>query len=168
MKIELIVISLTLVMLVLIPFFLFPYFQVRDNNKLQKNFKKEADKLNLNIAEKESWNLNVIGIDPVQKKLLLVQRIENTFPVECIDLKIVKQCNVVVTHLEKVVNGKKESVLEKVGLEFTFIYGAEKKLVILYDYDVNYTQDLEIKHAENWNTNIKKYISAQPYLQKTA
>lgn len=168
MKTELIIISLALVMLVFLPFFLFPYIQMRDNNKLQKKFKKEAERLKLNIDLKESWNLKVIGIDSLQKKLLLVQRIDNRFMVEFIDLNIVKQSNVVVSHFEMTVDGKKENILEKVNLEFSFIYGEEKKIVNLYDYDLNYTQDLEIKHAENWNNNIKKFISAQPYLKKTA
>lgn len=168
MNTELIIISLALVMLVLLPFFLFPYIQLRDNNKLQKRFNKEAENLDLNIELKESWNLKVIGIDSVQKRLLLVQRIDNRFLVKCIDLGIVNQSHVVITHFEKIVEGKKETVLEKVELEFSFIYGEEKKLVNLYDYDLNYTQDLEITHAENWNTNIKKLIIARPYLKRTA
>lgn len=168
MKIDLIVISVILVTLVFLPFILFPYLQNSGNKKLNRKFREEAAKLNLNIDLKEKWNLNYIGIDSVQKKLLLVQRTDEQFQVEIVDLTKVKDSKVNITHFQGENHGKIETKLQRVDLEFTFHYTSEKQLVNLYDYDLNDNQDLEVKHAEIWNSNIKNHISSQRILKKTA
>lgn len=168
MKIDLIVISVILVTLVFLPFILFPYLQNSGNKKLNRKFREEAAKFNLNIDLQEKWNLNYIGIDSVQKKLLLVQRVDEQFKTEFVDLTKVKDSKVNVTHFQGENHGKIETKLQRVELEFSFHYTPGKQFVNLYDYDLNDNQDLEVKHAETWNKNIRNYISSQRILKNTA
>lgn len=167
MKIDLIIISVILVLLVFLPFYLFPLIQNSGNKKIQKIFRKETEKYGLNIVLKERWNVNLIGIDTAQRKLILVQHLDDRFLTEFIDLRGVNQSKVVVTTIPVKKDGKTENVLQRVDLEFSLLYHDEKKLVNLYDYDLCYNQELEIMHAEKWNAHIQKYISSIP-LKKTA
>lgn len=167
MKIDLIIISVVLVLLVFLPFYLFPLLQNSGNKKIQKMFRKESENYGITPDLKERWNANLIGIDTVQRKLLFIQNSDEKFLTEFVDLREVNQTKVVVTTLPMKKDGKTENVLQRVDLEFSLLHKDEKKLVNLYDYDLCYTQDLEIKHAEKWNDHIQKYISSIP-LKQTA
>lgn len=167
MNIELIIISVLLVSLVFLPFILIPLVQNRGSKNLKNKFRDEALRLGLNTDLKENWNCNFIGIDSAQKKLLFVQKIDEAYISEFVDLSNVSQSRVVVTEIHKRSGKKEETELQRVDLEFTF-YGQEKKLVNLYDSDTNFTQDLEVKHAEKWNGHISSFINSRPLLKKTA
>lgn len=168
MKIDIMIVSVILVLLVILPFFLLPLIQMRGNKKLQKKFLEEALKLNLNIDLKESWNLNVIGIDSVQKKLLLVQQQRDLYVSECIDLSSMQSSRVIIATSQVKRNRKPEEVLQRTDIEFSPNYGEEKKLLNLFNHDLNFVQDLEVKHAEKWNSLVQKYLSSRPYLKRTA
>lgn len=162
-----IAISLIMVVCVFLPFFLFPIIGVIGKSKLAKKFEQEAKKFNLKIENKESWNLNLIGTDIIQNKLLFVQQRDKDFIVEVIDLNIVKSCNLLPEILQVKNNGKLENRLQRVDIELYMIQHEGKKLLNLYDYEHNYAQDLEMKHAEKWNEIIQKQL-VQRYLKKTA
>ncbi len=168
MKIDLIIISVILVILVFLPFYLFPLIQNSRNKKIQEIFRKKTEKYGLNIDLKEQWNTNLIGIDTVQKKLLFVQNLDDTFLTEFVDLREVKQSKVILTTVPVKKHGKIENILQCVSLEFSLLYHDKKKMVKLYDYDLCYSEDLEIMHAEKWNKYIQKHISNIPYLKDTA
>lgn len=168
MKIDLIVISAILVILVILPFVLIPYLQNGGNKKLQKKFREQATWFNLNPDITQQWNLNLAGIDSVQKKFLLVQSLDHGFVVEFVDLQKIKSSRVVITYLPMLVNGKKEEVLQRIDLEFSHQFIEEKQIVNVYDYDLNYTQDLEVKNANNLQETIQKFLINQPVLKRTA
>ncbi|UJH92180.1 hypothetical protein LZ575_06285 [Antarcticibacterium sp. 1MA-6-2] len=168
MNTELIIISILLVCLVFLPFILVPFVQNRGSKNLKNKFRDEAVRLGLNIDLKENWSCNFIGIDTNQKKLLFVQKIEENFISEFVDLATVKQSRVVVTEIHKKNGKKEESELQKLDLEFSFFGGQGTKLINLYDRDINFAQDLELKHAEKWNTQIAGFLNSQPLLKKSA
>lgn len=168
MKIDLIVISAILVILVILPFVLIPYLQNGGNKELQKKFREQATWFNINPDITQQWNLNLAGIDSVQKNFLLVQLLDTGFVVEHVDLQKVKKSQVILTYNPMVVNGKKEEVLKRIDLEFSHLYQEEKQLVNLYDYDLNYVQDLEVKHANQLQETIQKFLVSQPVLKNTA
>ncbi len=168
MKIDLIVISALLVILVILPFVLIPYLQNGGNKKLQKKFREQATWFNLNPDITQQWNLNLAGIDSVQKKFLLVQNLDHGFVVDFVDLQKIKSSKVVITYLPMLVNGKKEEVLQRIDLEFSHRFNEEKQLVNVYDYDLNYTQDLEVKNANSLQETIQKFLISQPVLKRTA
>ena len=168
MKIDIMIVSVILVLLVVLPFFLLPLIQMRGNKKLQKKFLEEALKQNLNIDLKEIWNLNMIGVDTVQKKLLFVQQQKDGFVSECIDLSRMQSSQVIITTSQIKRNRKPEEVLQRTDIEFSPNYGEEKKLLNLFNQDLNFVQDLEVKHAEKWNSLVQKYFSSRPFLKRTA
>lgn len=167
MKIDLVILSLLLVFLVFLPFILIPLIQNRGSKNLQKKFNGEASRLNLKTDIIETWNQNFIGFDSAQKKLLFVQKLEEDFIVEFIDLDGIKQSDLKLQHSQPV-GQKKEEQLQKVILELTVQHTEEKKTIVLYDYDLNYNQDLEVKNAQKVNDHISNFIKSRPVLKRTA
>lgn len=167
MKIELIVISVTLVLLVFLPFYLLPLIQLKGNKKFSRLFKQEIEKYKLNIDIKESWNLNTAAIDVTAQKLLVVQALEQP-RVHYFDLKEVKNSQLHVTTIPMVKNGKTENILQQVFIEFSFYTKEAKETLCLYDYDLNFYQDLEVKNAEKLQQHIQSIVIAHPVIKKTA
>ncbi len=167
MKIDFIVTSLILVMLVFLPFILLPLIQNRDKKKLQKKSVDESSKYGLNLDLKESWSMNFIGIDSAQRKLLWIQKLETEILTEFIDLSKVRSSKLIISEIDKKINGKPEKVLERIDLEFLF-FDEEKKVVNFFDYDLFFNQNMEILHAEKWNGLIQKQLIQQKYLKKSA
>lgn len=168
MDIKLILVSAILVVLVILPFVLLPFIQKNDAKKLGQKFRKEEKNHNLNIGLNEEWNQNAIGIDPDQQKLLFVQKTEDGFMVECVDLKLVLTCIPIIDEITVVKNGKKETHLKSIHFALTFRKNDEKKTIVLFDYDLHVSQDLEIKHAQKWAALIKQHLSNQPVYSRTA
>lgn len=167
MNIDLVILSLLLVFLVFLPFILIPLIQNRGSKNLQKKFHAEASMLNLKTDIIETWNQNIIGIDSAQKKLLFVQKLEEEFIIEHIDLDRLKQSELKLQYSQPV-GHKKEEQLQKVILIITVQHTEEKKSIVLYDYDLNYTQDLEVMNAQKVNNHINKFINNRPVLKRTA
>lgn len=154
-------------MLVFLPFILLPLIQNSDRKKLQKKSGEESSKYGLSLDQKENWSMNFIGIDSAQKKLLWIQKLENDFITELIDISRVRSTKLIVAECQKKINGKPEKVLERIDIEFLF-FDEEKKIKNFYDYDLNLSQDLEIMHAEKWNELIHKSLRQQIELKKSA
>lgn len=154
-------------MLVFLPFVLLPLIQNSDKKKLQKKSAEESSKYGLNLDLKENWSMNFIGIDSTQKKLLWIQKLENDFITVCIDLSRVRSTKLIISEIDKKINGKPEKVLERIDLEFLF-FDEEKKMLNFFDYNVFYNQDMEVAHAKKWNELIQKQLIQPKYLKKSA
>lgn len=168
MKIDLILVSTILVVLIFLPFVLMPLLRNSDRKKLNKKFREEEKNHKLNTQLKENWNQNYIGLDLTEKKLLFVQKSEEDFVVEFIDLKLVNACKPFIEEINIQKDGKTESVLRRVNLEFSFKNSEIKKSINLFDYDLHFTQDLEVKHAGKWANLINQQLSIQSVLKRTA
>ncbi len=168
MNIELMLVSAILVVLIFIPFVLLPLLRNSDRKKLEKKFREEEKNYNINTQLKENWNQNYIGLDLTEKKLLFIQKSEEEFVVELIDLKLVNSCTSNIEELTIQKEGKTESLLRRVNLEFSFRNSGLKKSINLFDYDLHFTQDLEVKHAGNWAALINQQLSSQSVLKRTA
>ncbi len=167
MKIELIVISVVLVMLVFLPFYLLPLIQLRGNKKFSRLFNQETDKHKLHIDIKESWNVNIAGIDITAQKLIVVQALEEP-RIHYFDLKEVKNTELLLSTIPLIKNGKTENILQEVNLVFSFYTKEAKEALCLYNYDLNIYQDLEVKHAEKLQQHIQRVVMAHPVMKKTA
>jgi hypothetical protein len=104
--------------------------------------------------------MNFIGIDSAQKKLLWIQKLENEFMTDLIDLSRVRSTKLVVAESQKKIHGKPENILERIDLEFLF-FNDEQKIVNFFDSELNFNQDLEVMHAEKWNGLIQKNLGLQ-------
>lgn len=167
MKIDFIIISLILVLLVFLPFFLLPLIKNSDRKRLEKKSKEESSRYGLNLDLVETWSMNFIAIDSVQKKMLWIQKLENEYITECIDLSTVKATKLVISETDKKISGKTEKVLQRIDLEFRF-FNEEVKNINFFDYDLFVNQDLEVLHAEKWNGLIQKQLSPQKYFKRSA
>lgn len=167
MKTDLIIISIVMVLLVFLPFYLLPILQLRGNKKISQLFKAEAARFNLNIDIRESWNLNITGIDSAAQRLLVLQTQEE-IKVHHFDLKEVKHTELLVSSIPFMKNGKTENLLQRVDIIFSYYSNEERKVLCLYDYDLNTYQEFEVKNAEKLNKNLQRLIMAHPVIKRTA
>lgn len=168
MNLDLILVSAIMVVLIFLPFVLLPLLRNGDKQKITKKFREEEKKLNLNIQLKENWSQNFIGMDLTEKKLLFVQKSEENFIVEVIDLKLIKSCSPLIEELEVQKDGKSQSLLRRVSLDFSFKNSVLKKSITLFDYDLHFSQDLEVKHAMKWADLINQQLTIPSVLKRTA
>lgn len=168
MKLELILVSAILVVLIFLPFILVPLLRNGDLKKIAKKFREEEKKHQLITELKETWRQNYIGIDLTAKKLLFVQKSEEDFFVEVIDLKMVASCVPLIENFDVQKEGKTQNVLKRVSLEFSFKNSLEKKLINFFDYDLHFSQDLEVNHSKKWAAIVNQHLIGDVLLKRTA
>ena len=168
MKLDFMLVTAILVVLIFLPFVLLPLLKNGDRKKLTKKFREEEKNHNLNMQLKENWSQNYIGMDLTEKKLLFVQKAEEDFVVEIIDLKLFNACVTIIEVLEVQKEGKTERLLRRVILEFSLKNAGLKKSINLFDYDLHFNQDLEKSHAMKWADLISQQLSKQSVLKQTA
>lgn len=168
MKIDFIIISGILVIICFLPFILFPLLRSREEKSLQKKFKEEASALSLNMSFFLRWNSNLAGIDILKKHFLFIQKTENDFAIHHIDLNKVSQIKMTPYFVEIRAHKKIEEILSRIDLEFFESYSATPVMVTIFDKDLNYSQDLEIKNAQKLVTELQKYLKVQPVLKRSA
>lgn len=168
MKPDIITILLIMISCVFLPFFLLFIINYIEKSRLLFKFKREAAKYQLNILEKENWNQSILGIDPVLKKLLFVQKRNNIFSVELIDLLQVKDSKLIPVSIPSRKYKKQGGLLMRIDLQFTFLPDQGPKLLNLYDSRLNMYKEMEFSHAEKWNNLVHKYLPIGSYLPKTA
>ncbi len=168
MKIDFIIISGILVIISFLPFILFPLLIIKGEKKFKRKFKEEASRLGLNISYELKWNNNRVGIDVLKRQFLLVQNFSTDFIIRQVDLNKVCQIKLVTNNTEFKLQDKLMQTLSRVDLEFFENNAAGFITVNLFDYELNYTQDLEIKNAQKLVAELQKYLSSQPVLKRTA
>ncbi len=168
MKIDLIIISGILVIISFLPFILIPLLRSREIKKFKNKFKEEASALGLNISYQLSWNTNIAGIDVLKRQFLLVQNFNDEFSVQQVNLNRVQLIKLVTENRSTELNKNSVESLSRVNLEFYENDLVEPVSVNLFNYDLNYTQDLEIKNAQKLVSELQKYVIAQPVLKHTA
>tara|TARA_R100000935_G_C2792376_1_gene146577 strand:+ start:102 stop:530 length:429 start_codon:yes stop_codon:yes gene_type:complete len=140
----------------------------KKNKSLRKKFKEEALRLNLNISYELTWNSNIAGIDILKKQFLFVQEPDSGFVIKHLNLNKISQIKLVSQYAEFDLQKKRVQTLSSVDLEF-FENGISGPIMVnLFNYDLNYTEDFEIKNAEKLVAELKKYLNAQPLLKRTA
>lgn len=168
MKIDFIIISGILVIISFLPFILMPILGMKNQKNLTRTFREESLKLGLNISFKLQWNTNIAGIDIMNKHFLFIQRLDNNLKIKHIDLNQVNEVKLVTKTCEFKVKEKFRQSLSQVDLEFYQPNSEVPVTVNLFDYDLNYTEDLEIKNSQKLLVELQKYVNAVPVLKHTA
>lgn len=168
MKPDLITISLIMTTCVFLPFFLLPIINYIEKSRLLKKFNGEAAKYQLTIKQQENWNQSILGIDPIQNKLLYVQKRNNNFSIEVIDLLQVKDSKLLPVSIPSPKYKKSGGLLLRIDLQFTFLTDQSPKILNLYDSRLNLFKDMEFSHAENWNNLIHNFLPTNTFLKRTA
>lgn len=168
MDIESLIVNIAVVSIILVPYFVFIFTGHSQFNKVEKRFQQEVKKLGLHIDEYERWNMNVMGMDFNQKKILLVVRQNEQLLAEVISLQKIKESRVI-TYTHQVKRGNKVTPeLDKIFLELTPFEGTDKILVSLFDSGYTFDQDFEMKHAEKWNTLVNSTLEKPLTTEKAA
>lgn len=168
MKIDFIIVSGILVIISFLPFILLPFLTNTKKKNLRRKFKEEALRLSFNITFELIWNSNIAGIDILKKQFLFVQQADTDFVIQHVDLNKISQAKLVSHYAEYSLHNKPVQTLSRVDLEFYENNSAGPLTVNLFNYDLNYTEDFEIKNAEKLVAELQKYLNAQPILKRTA
>ena len=168
MKLDFIIVSGILVIICFLPFILSRIFANTKKKQLGRKFKEEALKLSYNITFKLLWNTNIAGIDILKRQFLFVQELENEFIINHIDLNKIGQIRLLPHYAKYSLHNKLVSTLSRLDLEFYENNTSGLLTVNLYNYDLNYTEDFELKNAENLVLELQKYLNAMPILKHTA
>lgn len=168
MKIDFIVISGILVIFSFLPFILFPLLRSKEEKNLKNTFKKETSSRELNITYKLAWNNNLAGIDILKREFVLLQWLNNNFVVQHVNLSQYHTIKIMVENRLVERHNKNTEELSRISLAF-FRNNAEEPIMLnFYDYELNFSQDYEMKNAQKLLAELQKYACAQPVLKRTA
>lgn len=130
-------------------------------NKLLKYFGQLAIENNLNFSSQEVLKNGILGLDGVQRKILVVQREDGFFGSFIINLHEVKNCTVKkiygTINVGDLKKGKLEQYLEKIVLHFEMNNNSSAE-IIFYKHVENHpleANELE-KKAKNWDAVLSK------------
>lgn len=160
--------------LILLSFTFVPVYIL--NNMGRKKGKSNIAKTKLLIKERglvinqtESWGDYYIGIDTTNKKLVFINhKTEVTAMTEqLVDLTQISTCNIVENRKAKKINGRNESVLEKLDLEIQFKDG-KNLLIPFYDARNNQMENWEMKRIEKWKALVTENVLAPALIKKAA
>lgn len=168
MKLDFIIISAILVIICFLPFILIPLLSFKNHKILTNKFREESLKLGINVSFKLQWNKNIAGIDIMNRHFLLIKILDQNIEMHHINLNQVYEVKLVTKNFNYKVKGEFRQTLSLVDLEFYQPNSEMPTTVNLFNYDLNYTEDLEIKNSQKLLVELQKYLNVQPVLKHTA
>jgi len=162
-------VSVLLVLCTIVPFVILNKSGKGDLKIMSKEVKNLMIESNLKFDLKEKWGNSFIGLDSNNRKLVFSKVFDGVVALENIDLNEVSNVKIVKKTYELKSKNKKETVLEKLDLEISFL-DHEKPAKTLNFYDINsiYMEDYELVRAEKWNTAINSAVKANIKRAKVA
>ena len=134
-------------------------------NKVLKHFSRLGTAYNLSFSSQEVLSNVIIGLDGINRKILILESTETTFHDYVIDLNEVKHCSIkkYYGHIKPggLKNHHMESFLEKICLHFEFLNGRESKEIVFYNHMDNHTYQLSVlqQKALNWKDSFEKMLN---------
>ena len=156
MKISMSVMIILTTLFCVLPFAWFMLIGKNNARKKEKLFKDAVKNENLSFNTKEQWNNNFIGIDESKNILIFIKLINQETSVLKIDLKRLKSCQINRKTRDFKKENKMETELQSLGLELSFLMKSEINTLNLYDINDRFSEDLEMKRAEKWQTLIQQ------------
>lgn len=136
--------------------------QKKEMAKLLRQFNRLGANNNINFSSQEVLSGTIIGLDGVQRKLLIMRKEKSgALRSRMIDLADVKTCSVVKhygpIHTDRYRSVAPEQLLEKIVLRFTF-NNDETEEVTFYHYALNSVIELTSlsNKARHWETILNK------------
>jgi hypothetical protein len=153
MNLTLIIVCVILIGSVFVPYYFFILAGKSETNTIKSKFKASIEKNNLKVSQSETWANNYIAIDTDQKKLFFLKIHETESKEQLIDMNKIKETKIVI--IKKSIKTKYglRDVLDKLDLEI-FLINGERIFLNFYDSNQIYTEDFELKRAENWKSII--------------
>lgn len=161
-------VNVAVVSLVFVPYYLFIRLGQQEYRRINREFSGQVKQHNLKIDQMERWNLNALGIDFKQQKLLFVQRRNEKIFVQLYDLGSIKACRESFQNTTIQVNGANVTILQKVDLELIPYSGEAVTVINLFNNDMTYNEEFELDHARKWKELVNQCICARPAFKKVA
>ncbi|WP_157941180.1 MULTISPECIES: hypothetical protein [Arenibacter] len=160
MNLSMWIVSGLLVLCTVLPFVILNKSGKGDLKIMSKEVKNLVTESKLKFNLKESWGNSFIGLDANNKMLVFSKVFDGVVALDNIDLNDVLNAKIVKkTHVVKSKN-KKETVLEKLDLEISFLDEQKAhKILNFYDLDSIYMEDYELRRAEKWNAAINGTVA---------
>ena len=150
-------ITILISLLGILPFILFTYLGRKASIKSKRIIKDLLKKEDFNCNQKELWNNNFIGIDEAKNTLLFIKLTTPQNQIERINLNEVKSCLINKTTRDYKRDKKIEYELQTLNLELTFISDKTKLTLNFYEITDMFSEDFEMKRAENWQKLILQH-----------
>jgi len=145
-----------------------PYFLFNMSKNSHKSLIKSAIlKHNLKISQTESWACYYIGIDEFQKKLIFLNFKGKEVQEQIIDIKNVKDCQIIEKRKFFKIKDKQDSVLEHLNLHLN-LNNRQVLDLVFFDTNLNYKEDFELKRIEKWKFIITSLITQERNAKKAA
>lgn len=130
-------------------------------NNLLKYFSQLGIENDLNFSSQEILKNCVLGLDGVQRKILVVQREDDSFGSFIIDLHEVKNCTVKKVYgtinVGDLKKGKLEQYLEKIVLHFDLNNNSSVEIVFYKHFENHLLEALELEQkAKSWDAILSK------------
>jgi hypothetical protein len=139
--------------------------KVKKRNQLLNRFSELGTIHNLSFSSQEVLNNSIIGLDGINRKILVLSQIDNSlFDDQVVDLNEVKNCTVKKYHVnieaDDAKNKRMEAYLEKLVLHFEFYTENEPVEVVFYNHihhNIYHLADIEQK-ADYWRQILTKML----------
>lgn len=130
-------------------------------NKLLNYFSQLGIENDLNFSSQEILKSSVLGLDGVQRKILVVQREDGFFGSFIIDLREVKNCSVKKVYgtinVGDLKKAKLEQYLEKIVLHFDLHDNSSAEIMFYKHVENHPLEALELEQkAKNWDAILSK------------
>ena len=168
MKVDMILVFAIVVGLVAVPYALLILLGSGDTKKIASFIKGEASKSNLKIDHQEKWSSRQIALDTTSNVVLFGQILNKKLHVEKIDLATISRVLIQEHKETKRIDGKVNTTLEKLSLEFFSKESNTPVILNFYDSEIDASQNYEMNRITNWkelienqlNTNVKQAKAA--------
>lgn len=154
MKISISVMIIFTTLFCVLPYLWFILIGKNNSKKNEKLFKDVIKGENVSFNTKEQWNNNFIGIDESKNILMFIKLINQEASSLKIDLNQLKSCQINRKTRDYKKEKKMETELQSLDLELTL----KSDTIMLHFYNTNdqFSEDMEMKRAEKWQTLIEQ------------
>ncbi len=156
MKISMSTTILVTILFCVLPYLWFIYLGKKNTQKSDTLFKNAIKRENLTFSTKEQWHSNFIGIDKSENFLMFLKMNSPETPFLKVDLREVESCQINIQSRDFMKDKQKETELQLLDLELTFLTEREPLILNFYDSGVEYQEHFELKRAKKWQVLIEQ------------
>lgn len=154
MKISITAIIIYTTLFCVLPYLWFIFIGKNNSKKKEKLFKDVIKKENISFDTQEQWNNNFIGLNESQNIMMFINLSNQEASFFKIDLSQLQSCKINRKARDFKKEKKMESELQSVDLELTFLNKNETITLHFYDNNEEFSEDMEMKRAEKWQSLI--------------
>lgn len=156
MKLSMTVVIIFTTLSCVLPYLWFILIGKNNSKKNEKLFKDVIKGEDVSFNTKEQWNNNFIGIDESKNILMFIKLMNQEASFLKVDLNQLKSCQINRKTRDFKKEKKMESELQSLDLELTLSSKSETLILHFYDISDEFSEDLELKRAEKWQTLIQQ------------